>query len=88
MNFSALDDAVAVDSGVAALFSTLWSDPGLQQAYARRSEFQLYDSFEYFANRIDVIAQDDYVASVQVRPRLPPRATRDKAAALLARRLE
>eukprot|EP01083_Nonionella_stella_P096455 271170_1 len=44
----------------------LWADPTIKATFDRRSEFQLFDSFPYFFNeRLDDIAKDDYMPSVQ-----------------------
>ena len=41
----------------------IWSDPAVEQAFARRAEFQLGDSFEYFVNELPRIAAADYQPS-------------------------
>eukprot|EP01147_Barroeca_monosierra_P005498 gene5498-7190_t len=43
------------------LFHKLWKDKGLQQAYARRDEFQLSVSTEYFFNKLDALCAPDYM---------------------------
>ncbi|XP_021177890.1 guanine nucleotide-binding protein subunit alpha-12a isoform X1 [Fundulus heteroclitus] len=37
--------------------SALWADTGIQEAYARRSEFQLSESVKYFLDNLDRIGQ-------------------------------
>ncbi|XP_032398146.1 guanine nucleotide-binding protein subunit alpha-12a isoform X1 [Etheostoma spectabile] len=37
--------------------SALWADAGIQEAYARRSEFQLSESVKYFLDSLDRIGQ-------------------------------
>ncbi|XP_071359524.1 guanine nucleotide-binding protein subunit alpha-12a isoform X1 [Trachinotus anak] len=37
--------------------SALWADVGIQEAYARRSEFQLSESVKYFLDNLDRIGQ-------------------------------
>ncbi|XP_048870351.1 guanine nucleotide-binding protein subunit alpha-12 [Brienomyrus brachyistius] len=43
----------------------LWSDSGIQEAYARRSEFQLGESVKYFLDNLDRIGQLNYLPSRQ-----------------------
>ncbi|XP_071770549.1 guanine nucleotide-binding protein subunit alpha-12a [Centroberyx gerrardi] len=43
----------------------LWADTGIQQAYARRSEFQLSESVKYFLDNLDRIGQLNYIPSRQ-----------------------
>ncbi|KAM4594490.1 guanine nucleotide-binding protein subunit alpha-12a [Fundulus diaphanus] len=45
--------------------SALWVDTGIQEAYARRSEFQLSESVKYFLDNLDRIGQLSYVPSRQ-----------------------
>lgn len=45
--------------------STLWADAGIQEAYARRSEFQLSESVKYFLDNLDRIGQLTYIPSKQ-----------------------
>ncbi|XP_059414885.1 guanine nucleotide-binding protein subunit alpha-12-like [Carassius carassius] len=44
---------------------TLWNDSGIQEAYGRRSEFQLSESVKYFLDNLDWIGQLNYVPSRQ-----------------------
>lgn len=43
----------------------LWADSGIQEAYARRSEFQLSESVKYFLDNLDRIGQLSYIPSRQ-----------------------
>lgn len=43
----------------------LWADTGIQEAYARRSEFQLSESVKYFLDNLDRIGQLSYIPSKQ-----------------------
>lgn len=43
----------------------LWNDSGIQEAYGRRSEFQLSESVKYFLDTLDRIGQLSYVPSRQ-----------------------
>ncbi len=37
---------------------------GIQEAYERRAEFQLFDSAKYFFKEIDRIAEPNYIATI------------------------
>lgn len=41
----------------------LWGDKAIQNVLPQRSKFQLYDSTEYFYNKIDEIGKSDYIPS-------------------------
>ncbi|KAM9792128.1 guanine nucleotide-binding protein subunit alpha-12a isoform 2-T2 [Neosynchiropus ocellatus] len=61
MSWEARAGSSAVEPGdfqlyVAAL-SSLWADAGIQEAYARRSEFQLSESVKYFLDNLERIGQ-------------------------------
>lgn len=43
----------------------LWTDPGIQATFLRKSELQLNDSAEYYFNEIDRIGSLDYVPTEQ-----------------------
>ncbi|XP_031144810.1 guanine nucleotide-binding protein subunit alpha-12a [Sander lucioperca] len=43
----------------------LWADAGIQEAYARRSEFQLSESVKYFLDNLDRIGQLNFIPSKQ-----------------------
>ncbi|XP_066546183.1 guanine nucleotide-binding protein subunit alpha-12 [Amia ocellicauda] len=43
----------------------LWADSGIQEAYGRRSEFQLGESVKYFLDNLDRIGQLSYLPSRQ-----------------------
>ncbi|XP_044047494.1 guanine nucleotide-binding protein subunit alpha-12a [Siniperca chuatsi] len=45
--------------------SALWADTGIQEAYARRSEFQLSESVKYFLDNLDRIGQLNFIPSKQ-----------------------
>lgn len=49
--------------GYADKVISIWNDNGIKQAYARRNEFFLDDSTEYFMHNIDRIIQDSYLPS-------------------------
>jgi GTPase SAR1 family protein len=43
----------------------IWSDDGIQKTFARRSEYQIGDSLEYFISRLDAMSQPDYTPNRQ-----------------------
>ncbi|XP_043089453.1 guanine nucleotide-binding protein subunit alpha-11b isoform X2 [Puntigrus tetrazona] len=51
----------------------LWSDPGIQEAYDRRREYQLSDSTKYYLSDLDRIADPSYLPTQQdvLRVRIP-----------------
>jgi len=51
----------------------LWLDPGIQECYDRRREYQLTDSAKYYLSDIDRVAMPDYLPSQQdiLRVRVP-----------------
>eukprot|EP01114_Cavostelium_apophysatum_P008355 TRINITY_DN2077_c0_g1_i1.p1 TRINITY_DN2077_c0_g1~~TRINITY_DN2077_c0_g1_i1.p1 ORF type:complete len:354 (-),score=138.25 TRINITY_DN2077_c0_g1_i1:71-1132(-) len=50
---------------IASDVKALWTDPGIQKAYQRQSEFQLNDSAKYYFECIDRLASEDYVPTEQ-----------------------
>ncbi|KAK9967484.1 hypothetical protein ABG768_001882 [Culter alburnus] len=51
----------------------LWTDPGIQEAYDRRREYQLSDSTKYYLSDLDRIAEPSYLPTQQdvLRVRIP-----------------
>ncbi|XP_038853460.1 guanine nucleotide-binding protein G(q) subunit alpha isoform X1 [Salvelinus namaycush] len=51
----------------------LWNDPGIQEAYDRRREYQLSDSTKYYMNALDRISEASYLPTQQdvLRVRVP-----------------
>uniref|UniRef100_A0A1A8VF29 Guanine nucleotide-binding protein subunit alpha n=1 Tax=Nothobranchius furzeri TaxID=105023 RepID=A0A1A8VF29_NOTFU len=51
----------------------LWTDPGIQEAYDRRREYQLSDSTKYYLTDLDRIAESSYLPTQQdvLRVRIP-----------------
>jgi hypothetical protein len=45
--------------------SVIWNDPGIREVYARRNEFQLADSTEYYLNDLTRICGPNYVPTQQ-----------------------
>ncbi|XP_023151166.1 guanine nucleotide-binding protein G(q) subunit alpha-like [Amphiprion ocellaris] len=52
---------------------SLWSDPGIQECYNRKREYQLSDSAKYYLNDLDRIAEAAYLPTQQdvLRVRVP-----------------
>ncbi|XP_015278805.1 PREDICTED: guanine nucleotide-binding protein subunit alpha-11 [Gekko japonicus] len=52
---------------------TLWNDPGIQECYDRRREYQLSDSAKYYLTDVDRIAMQGYLPTQQdvLRVRVP-----------------
>jgi len=50
---------------IVADIKVLWADPGIRQAYARQSEFQLNDSAAYYFDSIDRLATKEFVPNEQ-----------------------
>ncbi|XP_039371223.1 guanine nucleotide-binding protein subunit alpha-11 isoform X2 [Mauremys reevesii] len=52
---------------------TLWTDPGIQECYDRRREYQLSDSAKYYLSDVDRIATPGYLPTQQdvLRVRVP-----------------
>lgn len=52
---------------------SLWSDPGIQECYSRRREYQLSDSAKYYLNDLERIADAAYLPTQQdvLRVRVP-----------------
>ncbi|EPY77974.1 guanine nucleotide-binding protein G(q) subunit alpha [Camelus ferus] len=52
---------------------SLWNDPGIQECYDRRREYQLSDSTKYYLNDLDRVADPTYLPTQQdvLRVRVP-----------------
>ncbi|XP_013772219.1 guanine nucleotide-binding protein G(q) subunit alpha-like isoform X1 [Limulus polyphemus] len=61
------------DSPYVEAVSSLWADPGIQECYDRRREYQLTDSAKYYLSDIQRIAAPDYLPTQQdiLRVRVP-----------------
>jgi len=56
-----IDENEAINVAVGDAVKALWSDPGIQAVWARRSEFQVIESVQYYFNKIDKIKMPDYL---------------------------
>lgn len=69
MSWEGRGGTVGVEPGEFQLYvmalSALWADTGIQEAYCRRSEFQLSESVKYFLDNLDRIGQLNYIPSKQ-----------------------
>ncbi|MBN3289438.1 GNAQ protein, partial [Polypterus senegalus] len=61
------------DSPYVEAIKSLWIDPGIQECYDRRREYQLSDSAKYYLNDLDRIADTAYLPTQQdvLRVRVP-----------------
>uniref|UniRef100_A0A8C7GIE2 Guanine nucleotide-binding protein subunit alpha n=1 Tax=Oncorhynchus kisutch TaxID=8019 RepID=A0A8C7GIE2_ONCKI len=61
------------DQPYISAIKTLWADPGIQEAYDRRREYQLSDSTKYYLSDIDRVTAEGYVPTQQdvLRVRVP-----------------
>jgi GTPase SAR1 family protein len=58
-------DLAFIDPDLGRAIELLWADPNIQEMFARRSEFQLFDCIRYFAQEIRRIAVPNYVPTFQ-----------------------
>jgi GTPase SAR1 family protein len=56
-----VDENSTIDAAIGDAIKTLWSDPGIQEVWGRRSEYQIIDSVQYYFNRLDIIKMPDYL---------------------------
>lgn len=56
-----LDENSVINKTSGSAVKALWTDPGIQAVWARRSEFQIVESVQYYFNKIDAIKQPDYL---------------------------
>jgi len=67
--------APAITPEHATKIKALWADRAIQLTYQNRAKFQLYDSAEYFMNKVDEIAAPDYVPNTDDILRIRVRTT-------------
>ncbi|CAJ1068437.1 guanine nucleotide-binding protein subunit alpha-14 [Xyrichtys novacula] len=68
-----VDKVEDMDPNLTAAVRSLWDDPGIQECYDRRREYQLSDSTKYYLTDLDRIAQPSYLPDLQdiLRVRVP-----------------
>ncbi|XP_067425336.1 guanine nucleotide-binding protein subunit alpha-14 isoform X1 [Emydura macquarii macquarii] len=68
-----VDKVTALERKQVEAIKNLWADPGIQECYDRRREYQLSDSAKYYLTDIDRIAMPSFVPTQQdvLRVRVP-----------------
>ncbi|XP_006122539.1 guanine nucleotide-binding protein subunit alpha-14 [Pelodiscus sinensis] len=68
-----VDKVTSLERKQAEAIKQLWADPGIQECYDRRREYQLSDSAKYYLTDIDRIAMPSFVPTQQdvLRVRVP-----------------
>lgn len=68
-----VDKVTALSRDQVAAIKQLWLDPGIQECYDRRREYQLSDSAKYYLTDIERIAMPSFVPTQQdvLRVRVP-----------------
>lgn len=56
-----LDENEIINIEIGDAIKALWTDPGIQAVWVRRSEFQVIESVQYYFNKIDTIKLPDYL---------------------------
>eukprot|EP00835_Amoeboradix_gromovi_P005706 NODE_567_length_6607_cov_0.300553.p1 type:complete len:342 gc:universal NODE_567_length_6607_cov_0.300553:3113-4138(+) len=58
-----IDDIIDNDANIqlSNMISTIWKDPGIQKTYARRSEYWLLDSTDYYLEHVSRFFESDFV---------------------------
>jgi guanine nucleotide-binding protein G(q) subunit alpha len=67
------ETVTAFEASYVIAIKDLWSDPGIQDCYGRRREYQLTDSAKYYLSDIDRVAGHGYIPTEQdiLRVRVP-----------------
>jgi len=62
-----------IDKELASIIKKMWNCQAIQICFARRHEFNLQESARYFFEKIDEIAEPNYIASIEdhLRVRVP-----------------
>eukprot|EP00475_Leptophrys_vorax_P038651 TRINITY_DN68612_c0_g1_i1.p1 TRINITY_DN68612_c0_g1~~TRINITY_DN68612_c0_g1_i1.p1 ORF type:complete len:367 (+),score=83.79 TRINITY_DN68612_c0_g1_i1:31-1131(+) len=58
-------EMTTIDPDIGRCIEILWADPNIQDMFAMRSKFQIYDSIRYFCPEITRIARPDYLPTFQ-----------------------
>ncbi|KAI1701991.1 g-protein alpha subunit domain-containing protein [Ditylenchus destructor] len=68
-----LENVTSLNEPYVTYISDLWNDPGIQEAYERRREYQLSDSAKYYLSDLKRLAQPNYLPTEQdiLRVRVP-----------------
>ncbi|GCB65824.1 guanine nucleotide-binding protein subunit alpha-14 [Scyliorhinus torazame] len=68
-----VDKVIAFDRAYVEAIKKLWNDPGIEECYDRRREYQLSDSAKYYLSDIDRISSPMYIPTQQdiLRVRVP-----------------
>ncbi|XP_060693977.1 guanine nucleotide-binding protein subunit alpha-14 isoform X1 [Hemiscyllium ocellatum] len=68
-----VDKVVTFEQKYVEAIKKLWSDPGIQECYDRRREYQLSDSAKYYLSDVDRISSPIYIPTQQdvLRVRVP-----------------
>jgi len=51
---------ISISSEIAEKITSLWSDPGIKEAWRRSNEFRIQDTAAYFLDNIERISEEDY----------------------------
>uniref|UniRef100_UPI00398F83E3 guanine nucleotide-binding protein subunit alpha-14 isoform X1 n=2 Tax=Pristiophorus japonicus TaxID=55135 RepID=UPI00398F83E3 len=68
-----VDKVITFDKKYVEAIKKLWNDPGIQECYDRRREYQLSDSAKYYLSDVDRISSLTYIPTQQdiLRVRVP-----------------
>ncbi|XP_043577246.1 guanine nucleotide-binding protein G(q) subunit alpha [Chiloscyllium plagiosum] len=68
-----VEKVASFNSPYPSAIKTLWNDPGIQECYDRRREYQLSDSTKYYLSDLDRISDPAYLPTQQdvLRVRIP-----------------
>jgi len=59
------DDIAYVDRPIAGHIELLWEEPGIKATFAKRSQFQLVDTADYFFGRVGSFPKTDYIPNYE-----------------------
>jgi len=62
---ASLDEGVVIDSVLGEKLKQIWADPGVQDTWKHRNDFQVQDALEYFMSNMDRIMKDDFTPNEQ-----------------------
>ncbi|XP_062290070.1 guanine nucleotide-binding protein G(q) subunit alpha-like [Scomber scombrus] len=67
------EKVITLTNPIMDAIKSLWSDPGIQECYNRKREYQLSDSAKYYLDQLDRISQTAYLPTQQdiLRVRVP-----------------